>query len=553
MSFKLKAVAAAVLAVGAFSTAFAGQLSGAPNAIAAAELVSNTANVIVPAVTYQTSSPFNGPVAGTNTIFVVLTASAGTWRGDAVPATANSIGVPTAITVASAPNIKLIANPSGSLIGGVAGAPPALDGVLVLGPNGSGSVTGGSTLVYSFTIAAQDSYALGSNIFVGAGDTTVAIFNDPILTGLGSALGLGATFDDCVAPGTKEVKLTLRAFSSFGTQIDTIAPFAPTTTVLQSQRAVDIAVGKATDTSVKIDAVGSASKLFIHTPSSTVGAALQVGTINFLDTAQTEVDNLNVNYDAAAALLSAADLTVKVAGQFTGNGTLSIKAVAPVICSGAAILTGPLAATDLTSTTINFGSAAVLIAGTPYDICFTPAPGNAVALAPSDYTAQAMFSVGLAAPFNFGKYASGGVCPAVTQASAFNGSNIIVRNYSPASVNAFGWNQFTRVINSGGTDASLSGQFVNADGTRTPATPVQIMANIPAGGNVTLTNTAIEAALGAVNAGANATSNPRLELISPTSGLRAQNYIKMPTGTQWMEVSGGQEAGTPTTGVANRQ
>ena len=97
MKQKMKLVAAVVAGLCAIS-AQAGQLAGNPSTIYAAETITNTANVPVPTFTYQTSEPINGPVAGTNTIYVVFTSSAGNWKA----ATATAGGAPAAVAVGTA-------------------------------------------------------------------------------------------------------------------------------------------------------------------------------------------------------------------------------------------------------------------------------------------------------------------------------------------------------------------------------------------------------------------------------------------------------------------
>jgi hypothetical protein len=158
-------------------------------------------------------------------------------------------------------------------------------------------------------------------------------------------------------------------------------------------------------------------------------------------------------------------------------------------------------------------------------------------LNPAAFTTSVKLNDATPAAFNYGKLAVGATCPAVTFTSGLNASRVIVRNYSPAAANAFGWNQYTRVINSGSQDAGVTGFYLYGDGTT--GTEKTIAALVKKAGNVTLSNSAIETLLGAPVQPAGVTTNPRLVIQAPTSSLRVQNYIVMPNGS-WFEASAGQ-------------
>ena len=552
MKQKMNIVAAVVAGLCAIS-AQAGQLAGNPSTIYAAETITNTANVPVPTFTYQTSEPINGPVAGSNTIYVVFKAAAGTWKGSTVPGAAPAAAAPAAGTF---PTVRMLPASSGSNNlaievngAGVVGA-VVIDGITYT----SSSVAAPSdTLVYSFTINQGSVYGLGSNFYfgtdvaaagatsnagnTGSGAVVAATSRIGFLTGLASALGLGA-FDDCAPFTGGNVTVTAIVGNSTGGRTDTIAPNDPTKTLLKSALGVAIDVTASADTS-KIDAINATSKSFLR------GALLE-NTANLakvvLTTANPGTTDLaGAAYNVASTYVIANTLAFTVKGDFTGQtaapALFSLSPSASCVVAGNAVPTSVTLDAAKTTATVSFlGSAANLpTSGTASYLCYQPS--TTVTLIPAAFTVSATFSDATPAAFNYGKLSAAGVCPAVTFTSVLNASKVIVRNYSPAAANAFGWNQYTRVINSGSQDAKVTGYYQYGDGS--VGTETQLVASVKKGGNVTLSNSQIEAAIGAPMQPAGVTTNPRLVIQSPTSSLRVQNYIVQPNGA-WFEASGAQ-------------
>lgn len=537
MNQKMKLVAAIVAGMCAAS-AQAGQMAGNPTTIYAAETVTNVANVPVPTFTYQTSEPINGPVAGTNTIYVVFKASAGTWKA----ATGTGGAGPAAIVVpGTAPTVKLLAAASGSNPQAV-----SLDATLVAGPVVIGGVTyttAADTLVYSFTIPTNAIYGLGSNIYVGSLNAAGAGGTDRIgfLTGLSASLGLGA-FNDCATFSGGSVSVTTTVGNATGGQIDTIAPFAPTKTLLSSALGIAVDVTASADTS-KIDAIGNASKTFTRVAGGGVPNAVNLGTIK-LTTAVPGTTDLTLTPYTVASMEAAANtaqftITGDFANQTAAAGRFFVSNLADcsttIGAAGAIALNTALTQGSFSYPTSTFAPAS---AAASY-VCYQPI--GTVVINPAAYTVTAQLAdTGTLTAFNYGKLATGGTCPAVTFTSSLNASKVIVRNYSPAAANAYGWNQYTRIINSGSVDAAVTGFYLYGDGST--GTEKQIVTSVKKGGNVTIQNSAIEALLGAPVQPAGVTTNPRLVIQSPTSSLRVQNYIVQPNGA-WFETSGAQNEG----------
>ena len=560
MKQKMKLVAAIVAGMCAVS-AQAGQLAGNPSTIYAAEKITNTAFVPVPTFTYQTSEPINGPVAGTNTIYVVFKAASGTWAGSTVPGAILPASLPAAGTF---PTVRMLAAASGSNtlaidLNGVGAASAVIGGVTY---TSSTVATPSDTLVYSFTIPTGAIYGLGSNFYFGSdvavggltaapgiagsttGATTAATSRIGYLTGLSAALGMGS-FIDCAPFVGGEVKVKAIIGNSTGGQTDTIAPADPEKVLLKSALGVAIDVTASADTT-KIDATGASSKSFTGANAAAVGStgavtnAANLATLKLTTAAPVTTDISGVAYNVASTYVAANTLRLTVVGDFSGQtaavGRFSLAPAAN--CSGAAVAANTVTLdTAKTTATVDFTgtNAALPASGVAAYLCYTPS--NAVVLVPAAFTVSATFLDATPAAFNYGKLSAGGVCPAVTWNSALNASKVIVRNYSSAAANAYGWNQYTRIINSGTVDAAVTGYYQYGDGS--VGTEKQIVSMVKKGGNVTIQNTAIEALLGAPVQPAGVTTNPRLVIQSPTSALRVQNYIVMPNGA-WFEASAAQ-------------
>lgn len=540
MNQKMKLVAAVVAGLGAL-TAQAGQLAGNPSTIYAAEAITNTANVPVPTFTYQTSEPINGPASGTNTIYVVVKSTAGTWR----TATATGGGSVAAISAGVAPTLKLLAASSGSnaaavnLDGTLVTAPVVINGTTYTSSSGTGAGAN-NTLVYSFTIPTGAIYGLGSNFYFGYLNAASGAGTDRwgFLTGLGATLGMGA-FDGCNTITGGAVDVTLTIGNNTGGVLDTIAPYAPTKTLIKSAQGVVMAAGASADTAV-IDAVAGSSKVFVRTTAGGPAVPVNLGTVKLTDAVPGTTDLALAAYNVAALNLVATNsLDVTVTGDFAAAGSLFLSTsstCASTIAGGTSAFNTAKTQGTLTYTM----GAAGAVSGTALNVCYTP--NTTTVLTAGDYTVTAQLTDNVPATpaaFNYGKLTASSVCPAKTFTTSLNASKVIVRNYSPAAVNVYGWGQYTRIINNGSQDAAVSGYFIYGDGTTSASKVITAAGTVKKGGNVTLSNTSIEASLGPVAQPAGVTTNPRLVITSPTSALRVQNYIVQPNGA-WFETSAGQ-------------
>lgn len=406
-------------------------------------------------------------------------------------------------------------------------------------------------MVYSFTIPPNAIYGLGSNIYVGSLNGAGVAASDRIgfLTGLSASLGLGA-FNDCVAFAGGSVSVTTTLGNATGGAIDTIAPYAPTKTLLSSALGIAVDVTASADTA-KIDAIGNASKTFTRTVGGGVAIPVNLATVKMTTSVPGTTDLSLAAYTVASMEAAANTAQFTVTGDFAGQTAVAGRFFmsASADCSTTMGALTPTFNTAMTQATFSQPTTgfAPASAASSY-VCY--APLGTVIVNPAAYTVTAQLAdTATLTPFNFGKLSAGGTCPAVTFTSSLNASKVIVRNYSPAAANAFGWNQYTRIINSGSVDAAVTGYYQYGDGSI--GTEKTIVTSVKKGGNVTVQNAAIEALLGAPVQPAGVTTNPRLVIQSPTSSLRVQNYIVMPNGA-WFETSGAQNEGG-TLGVTSLQ
>lgn len=108
--------------------------------------------------------------------------------------------------------------------------------------------------------------------------------------------------------------------------------------------------------------------------------------------------------------------------------------------------------------------------------------------------------------------------------SARVGNTIDVANHIPAASTGFAG--FTRVINTSATNSPVTVALINATTGAVSAARI-LLANLPAGGAVTLTSTEVEAALGVTLAAAD---RPRLRISAATATLEVQSFMLQPGG-----------------------
>lgn len=120
--------------------------------------------------------------------------------------------------------------------------------------------------------------------------------------------------------------------------------------------------------------------------------------------------------------------------------------------------------------------------------------------------------------------ASNSIAATAGYALGYNGSLVDVTNYVPAGVT--GWQQFLRVVNTGGQTAAVSAAVID-EVTGVAGTAVQVIPSLAAGAVKNLTAAELEAAVGAVDA----TKRPRIRFTAPTTGMNVQNMLFTPNGS----------------------
>jgi hypothetical protein len=560
MSRKLHVIAAAVLAVTAITGAQALTIVGNSPTTLASEVLpaSGTTNVKLNNIGFNSTS--QGVVAGNN-YTLKLTLSAGKW---AAPTGATKIFHQDP-SQAAAGNTQVF-----NIISGVG------TNVLVVAPTGAataGPVPAASSVVGAGAPAAFSSTA-ANTLFQINGASVDITSADLIASGVN---------DDGCAITFKNLTITGQYLDNNSNEVDLPVGGLNTATIITAGQGIVGAIA-APATAPVVDIVGSSGKKFIR--GTTVVTTAAIGTYKFADAAGTQSDNAavpadynaanalwndngqTINLNASAGLASNASFTIRQLATLPAGVTVASGGTcdSPVIVGSdaanyAEVGNYPVPAANTTVTANGSGSDIKLAipaatanvttagaAGKNLLICYNVVGGATDTVIPlSKFTGYASSNRAAAAPLS--DFAAGKTCPANLANVGINGGMIKVRNYSPASVNAFGWNQFTRIINSGTVATEIKGYYQYADGTT--STPASLVTSLPAGGNVTMLNTEVETKLGAPSAvtGANGkASNPRLVITSNSDGIRVQNYQMTPDSQRWMEVSGGQaDAPTDTT------
>lgn len=554
MNYKLKIVAAVVAGLGAVSAQAGIFTATAVKTYAVENFGAATVSVALPVVSYQVAQPITGTVAQPNTFFIDFTLNGGALWSDntATPAT------PTALT---APTVFL---KNGTGLQDVKGT-------------FSSASADGATLRYSFTINNNAVYAAGISVFtLGAPSSDVAPVAGDEIFGYARAVNtlLGADGGACGTAANNQVTMTSKMYDSSGlNQVDTVGTYVETAIVARSARGITGAVLSSANyappevAAIDVSLTPTSNGTNFDRAGTPAVQSINLGSVKFTD--GTAVTLAGTAYTLASLAANHLSTTVVVNGDFSAlynntntktgdvwlqSGVGACAATlpgAPALGSATAVINASKTSATITTATAGPGTP---ISGTSYSVCMatagTPATATSVAINPSQYTGYGTVNKTVASA-QLAEYASGAACLVNLYKTDYNGAVVTVRNYNPASTAAFGWGQFTRVINTGNNPAALKGFFINADGTTSTSTSLG-GATIPAGGSRTMTNTAIEAALGAPNAAANATSNARLRIIGTTGSMRVQNYHVQPSGALY-EASGAQSEAVSVSSPAAQQ
>lgn len=405
-------------------------------------------------------------------------------------------------------------------------AAPALGDISVTGIN----TTGGTPLAATAVALSTDN----KTVMVTITNNEAA----PAIIGSGSGVTLslaGKTLNPTAAlrtsGGTVAVTgglsgVTANAnVATLPTDIDGAAAYV----FLNSMTAINGAV--AGNNSVKKIAVDATSQRKVFTAGLGANTVNNLGSVTFTDAAgaQLQVNGAD-EYTVADPTGRLIDVTVTAAsGSFNAapSSTTGVRLTSLPDCSGSFTGTSSLNA-GRTVATITGASIATL----PLYVCYS-VDGVAQISEVTGITASAT----LQAPTEAGSANDRTVVASGSLSNVVNDGTVIdLRNYVPVSANAFGYAMLARVINTGATGAAIFAQYLDA-ATGQPVGSLTQIGTTAAGGVLELTNTQIEAAIGAPAAGA----NPRLRIVAPTSSLSVQLWMRS-NGT-WVELTGAQTNG----------
>ena len=209
------------------------------------------------------------------------------------------------------------------------------------------------------------------------------------------------------------------------------------------------------------------------------------------------------------------------AGAFPIGSTLSLNSAqdcaggTTVVSTGSGIVAFT-AVTAVTAKTLTTGVA--VVNNTPTFVCLSaPSAGNTA----TPITPMLTVDVTEASATDLIDNATG-----TGYALGFNGSQVDVKTYYPASLSIFGYQSFIRIINTGSAAAVVSGAYI-AENTGVAGTSFPLTGSIAAGGAVVVTGAQIANVLGNIGSA----DRPRLRLTAPTNSLVVQYYLQNPGGT----------------------
>ena len=418
----------------------------------------------------------------------------------------------------------------------------------------SGGLFNGTPSTSAFVFGGSTNNTI-SVLGVSSDKTTALVQAQASTSGNGLTLGLGAfTF----APGTATTDVVNSVATALGTVGGQVtATIGVTTTAPSSyegsdtQATVDgplasgaVAVSAAAEKSAVSAESSQTTKIdLIQSPAGskfTSGTGVALGSVTFTDKATNATSG-----PAFQAKTATASYTLANGGQNLANTAVKVKVTPSVgtfpLTSSLGLVTGTSAAVCATYTgggtaitTSNATSAITLsggaaVSGTTIYVCMS-APG-----VDSNNVQQLMapLTATLAATVTPGTNTD--LIPTATgtgYALVYNGSTYTTNTYFPAAIGTYGYSTYTRVVNTGGVTANVSGSFVNGT-TGSTGTAAVIVSNLAPGAAVLLNNADVEAAIGVSPA---LNDRPRLKVTAPTNGLVVQNYVQSPNGT-FTEVS----------------
>ena len=511
MSFKLKAVAAAVLAVGAFSTANALTIVGNSPTTLASEVLPATGTTTVNLNPIGFNSTVQGVIAGNN-YTLKLTLSSGVWGAT----NANTILAHIDPSQAAFGNAQLL-----TIVSGLG------TNVIVLAPTGgalSAAPAAGSATPALAAAPAAISSTAANTLFKFNGLQAIVTSADLVATGIN---------DDGCGPTFKNISVKGQYLNNSGTEVDLPVGTLNQDTIITAQQGITGAVTSATSPVIDVTSP-SLNKFFVGGVTS-----VPVGSYVFNNASGSQSDNAAIPADYVIGTGvgwtdGGHSITINASSGFaTGSTfTLSSTAACPGVPVGAptTVITGNQAVVTQLLSVPGFTNTAAM----PLTVCYNVLGTSAIPA--STLTGFAVSKRTGVAPLS--DFAGGATCQANLTSLKLNGGLIKVRNYSGASLVPFGWKQYTRIINSGATATPISGYFQYGDGTQSAA--AVLVPTIAAGGNVTLSNIAIEALL-PLDTTKTTTTNARLVITSNNDSIRVQNYQVTPNTERWMESSGGQD------------
>lgn len=379
-----------------------------------------------------------------------------------------------------------------------------------------------STVQITITPPASTNIGLGALVYTPA----AGAFND-----VKGALGtVGGTVSLTAVMSTVPMAAAPAGLNSTVALINGVDGAVPTETIAVGARAITPLVSSLSD---ETTAYTNKINVAITPPGSdyTTAGNIVLGSVRFTAVAGVRLASNAADYtlEQAGNEHTASIVVTPGSGQAFPVGAV-LRLNSSTNCAvGTAVGAALAAITSATSTTAKTlpVAAAELTSGSRLYVCQSaPSEGNAAAPMTASITATA--TPGVASQVATTTTGSG--YPLV-----YNGAVVDTNAYWPGSLSQFGYQIFTRIINTGTTDTTIQGALIPqntgvAGAYQTLPLPAALHPGnvLKAGASVTLSNTSLDTVFGLTSA--NSADRPRLRVTGTTSALRVQTFMQSANG-----------------------
>lgn len=392
------------------------------------------------------------------------------------------------------------------------------------------TVTNGA-LTNGTGVGATATLGLGALIFSNA---TI----DSVNTTLNSASGVVAA-QISVTTAAAATAGALDSTNALATTIDAplasvnVATAAPAIAGVVSNLSSGLGAGNSYTRKIDVTASPPQSAYTAQTgPGIAFGNPIALGSVTFTTTAGRKQRNGTTDYDlevgsAAASHTGSIVVTPGTGQSFVVAAVNGVFYSANLDCTGATGGVAVTAANAAAAKTLTV-AAGDLTTAVPIYVCMAaPTATNIATPITATIAATALPAAALTKDASTSASGTG-------YSVAYNGAVVDTNGYFPGSLSQFGYQMFTRIVNTGTTSTPIQAAFI-AQNTGTVGNAITLTLpsihtgnQLAPGASVTLSNSQIDTQLGLTSA--NSADRPRLRITGNTSTLRVQTFIQSSNG-----------------------